>query len=68
MTGEAAKAAWPYPDACTEVGRISGGISFEPNLVDVTLDGSKLRQEPGRTVIPHGVDRDLTSDETAPRS
>jgi hypothetical protein len=50
------------------VERISGCISFEPNLVDVTLDGSKLRLEPGQTVIPHGVDRDLTTDEIAPRS
>jgi len=47
---------------------ISGGISFEPNLVDVTLDGTRLRLEPGQTVIPHGVDRDLTTDEIAPRS
>jgi uncharacterized protein (DUF427 family) len=66
--GDAAKAAWSYPDAYTEVRRISGCISFEPNLVDVTLDGIRLRLEPGQTVIPHGVDRDLTTDEIAPRS
>jgi len=66
--GGAARAAWSYPDAYTEVRRISGGISFEPNLVDVTLDGAKLRLEPGQAVIPHGVDRDLTTGEIAPRS
>jgi len=46
----------------------SGCISFEANLVDVTIDGTKLRLEPGQTVVPHGVDRDLTTDEIAPRS
>jgi uncharacterized protein (DUF427 family) len=66
--GGAAKSAWSYPDAYTEVRRISGCISFEPNLVDVTLDGTRLRLEPGQTVVPHGVDRDLTTDEIAPRS
>ncbi len=65
--GGAARAAWSYPDAYTEVRRISGGISFEPDLVEVTLDGARLRLEPGQTVIPHGVDRDLTTGEIAPR-
>jgi uncharacterized protein (DUF427 family) len=65
--GDAAKAAWSYPDAWTEVRRISGHISFEPDLVDVQLDGTRLRLEPGQTVIPHGIDRDLTTDEIAPR-
>jgi uncharacterized protein (DUF427 family) len=66
--GDAAKAAWFYPDPYTEVRRISGCVSFEPDLVEVTLDGTRLRLEPGQTVIPHGVDRDLTTDEIAPRS
>ena len=65
--GDAARAAWSYPDAYTEVRRITGGVSFEPDLVAVTLDGTRLRVEPGQTVIPHGVDRDLTTDEIAPR-
>ena len=30
------------------------------------LDGARMRLEPGQTVIPHGIDRDLTTDE-APR-
>lgn len=34
----------------------------------VTIDGTKLRLEPGQAVVPHGVDRDLTTGEIAPRS
>jgi hypothetical protein len=30
------------------------------------LDGARLRLEPGQSVIPHGPDRDLTTDELAP--
>jgi len=64
---EAAKAAWSYTDAWTEVRRVSGLVSFEPDKVDVHLDDVLLRLEPGQSVIPHGVDRDLTTDEIAPR-
>jgi uncharacterized protein (DUF427 family) len=53
-------------DARTEVRRISGLISFEPDQVEVHLDGTLLCLEPGRTVIPHGPDRDLTAGEVAP--
>ena len=49
--------AWP------EVGRISNLVSFEPDEVEVFLDGKKLALEPGQTVIPHGVDRGLDADE-----
>ena len=31
------------------------------------LDGSRLRLEPGQSVIPHGIDRELTPDEIASR-
>jgi Domain of unknown function (DUF427) len=34
--------------------------------VEVHLDGARLRLEPGQSVIPHGPDRDLTTDELAP--
>ena len=50
-----------------EVGRISGLVSFEPDLVEVHLDGTRLRLEPGQSVIPHGIDRELTPDEIASR-
>ena len=63
---EAHRAAWSYEDAWTEVRRISGLISFEPDKVAVQLDGTRLRPEPGQTVIPHGPDRDLTTGEVAP--
>jgi uncharacterized protein (DUF427 family) len=64
--GDARRAAWSYPDAWTEVRRISGLVSFEPDKVEVCLDGTRLHLAPGQSVIPHGVDRDLTLDEVAP--
>jgi uncharacterized protein (DUF427 family) len=63
----APKAAWHYPEAWREVERISGHVSFEPDVVDVTLDGKTLRLEPGQTVIPHGLDRGLDPDELLDR-
>ncbi|MGH3252649.1 MAG: DUF427 domain-containing protein [Trebonia sp.] len=64
--GDARRAAWSYQDAWTEVRRISGMVSFEPDKIEVHLDGARLRPEPGQSVIPHGPDRDLTTDELAP--
>jgi uncharacterized protein (DUF427 family) len=64
--GEARRAAWSYQNAYTEVARISGFLSFEPDLVEVYRDGTPMRLEPGQTVLPHGVDRNLTTEE-APR-
>jgi uncharacterized protein (DUF427 family) len=63
--GDAHRAAWSYQDAWPEVRRISGLLSFEPDKAEVYLDGSRLRLEPGQSVIPHGVDRDLTTDEVS---
>ncbi len=60
---DAHRAAWSYLDAWPEVGRISGLVSFEPDKIEVHLDGTRLRLEPGQSVVPHGVDRDLTTDE-----
>ncbi|QIG94752.1 MULTISPECIES: DUF427 domain-containing protein [unclassified Bradyrhizobium] len=57
--GEARQAAWSYPDAYPEVRRISGLVSFEPDIVTVHLDGVQLHLEPGQTVVPHGPDRNL---------
>ena len=64
--GDAPRAAWSYREAYPEVGRISGLVSFEPDLVSVQLDGAQLRLESGQTVIPHGPDRDLTVAEAFP--
>jgi hypothetical protein len=37
-------------------------VSFEPDRVEVTLDGERLEIEPGQNVVSHGVDRNLTSE------
>jgi len=65
--GDARLAAWSYREAYSEVGRISGLVSFEPDIVSVQLDGVQLRLEPGQTVIPHGPDRELAVAEARPR-
>jgi uncharacterized protein (DUF427 family) len=62
----AGRAAWSYEDASVEVRRISGLVSFEPEKIEVLLDGTRMRLEPGQSVIPHGVDRELTPDEVSP--
>jgi uncharacterized protein (DUF427 family) len=62
----ARRAAWSYEDAWTEVRRVSGLVSFEPDKVEVHLDGVRLHLEPGQSVVAHGVDRDLTLDEVNP--
>ncbi|MGW9029664.1 DUF427 domain-containing protein [Streptomyces sp. NPDC055722] len=61
--GDARRAAWSYPDAYREVDRINDMVSFEPDQVEVYLDGKRLHLEPGQTVVPHGVDRGLEADE-----
>jgi len=61
--GEHQRAAWSYLDAWPESGRISGLVSFEPDKIDVWLDGAQLHLEPGQTVVAHGIDRGLDVDE-----
>jgi uncharacterized protein (DUF427 family) len=65
--GDARLGAWSYREPFTEVNRISGLVSFEPDIVTVTLDGTQLHLEPGQTVIPHGPDRQLTVGESRAR-
>jgi hypothetical protein len=43
--------------------RIGDLVSFEPDRVDVTIDGVRLDLPPGQTVVAHGLDRDLGVDE-----
>jgi uncharacterized protein (DUF427 family) len=64
--GDTRRAAWSYVDAWPEVRAVAGFISFEPDLVEVSLDGCRLRLEPGQSVIPHGIDRNLSLDEAPP--
>jgi uncharacterized protein (DUF427 family) len=61
--GDARHAAWSYLDAWPEVGAVAGHVSFEPDEVAVSLDGKRMRLEPGQSVIAHGIDRDLSIDE-----
>ncbi|MEV4347205.1 DUF427 domain-containing protein [Actinoplanes sp. NPDC049596] len=61
--GARAGAAWSYPEAWPEVARIAGHLSFEPDKIEVYLDGERLHLEPGQNVIPHGLDRGLDVDE-----
>ncbi|ULN39833.1 DUF427 domain-containing protein [Mycolicibacterium crocinum] len=64
--GERVRAAWSYVDAWPEVGAVRNMVSFEPDKIDVGLDGHRLHLEPGQTVLPHGVDRGLDPDELLP--
>jgi uncharacterized protein (DUF427 family) len=57
------QAAWAYLQPYQEVDRIDGYVSFEPDKLEVTIDGQRLDPEPGQHVIPHGPDRSLTTDE-----
>jgi hypothetical protein len=45
---------------------VAGFVSFEADQVEVSLEGKRMRLEPGQTVIAHGVDRDLSLDEAPP--
>src|SRR6266478_6617559 len=65
--GQNKRAAWSYVEAWSEVARVSGFVSFEPDIVDVYLDGRKLALEPGQAVLPHGLDRGLDPDEVRQR-
>ncbi|MDT7806161.1 MAG: hypothetical protein QOI78_9594 [Actinomycetota bacterium] len=66
--GSRRRAAWSYPEAWPEVARVSGFVSFEPDVVDVWLDDRKLALEPGQAVTPHGIDRGLDPDELRSRA
>jgi uncharacterized protein (DUF427 family) len=57
------RAAWSYTNAWTEVERVRDLVSFEPDKVDVFVDAERLALEQGQTVMPHGVDRGLDTDE-----
>jgi hypothetical protein len=62
-SGMRKRAAWSYTDAWPEVARVSNLLHLEPDKIDVYLDGRQLHLEPGQTVVPHGVDRGLDTDE-----
>jgi uncharacterized protein (DUF427 family) len=60
-------AAWFYRGAFPEAARVDDLISFEPDKLEVTLDGKRLTLETGQTVIAHGIDRGLEPDEMTHR-
>jgi uncharacterized protein (DUF427 family) len=62
--GGVERAAWSYRAPLDEMAAIGDLISFEPDRVEVTLDGERLEAEPGQTVVAHGLDRDLDVDES----
>jgi uncharacterized protein (DUF427 family) len=64
--GDVKGTVWSYEDAWPEVGKIRGMVSFEADKVEVYLDGTRMRLEPGQSVIAHGVDRNLSTDEAGP--
>jgi uncharacterized protein (DUF427 family) len=60
---DARNAAWSYRAPFDDMAAIGDLVSFEPDRVEVTLDGERLRLEPGQTVVSHGIDRNLSNGE-----
>jgi uncharacterized protein (DUF427 family) len=58
-------AAWSYRASFDEMAAIGDLVSFEPDRVEVTLDGERLELEPGQNVMSHGFDRNLSIDEAS---
>jgi hypothetical protein len=58
--GAVHQAAWSYRAPFEDMSAIGDLVSFEPDRVEVTLDGERLELEPGQTVVSHGIDRDLS--------
>lgn len=61
--GDVARPAWSYLRPYREVDRIRECISFEPDKIEVDVDGERQKLAPGQQVVPHGPDRALTPDE-----
>ena len=55
----AQNAAWSYRAPLYDMAAIGDLGSFQPDRVEVTLDGQRLELEPGRNVASHGIDRNL---------
>jgi uncharacterized protein (DUF427 family) len=65
--GDIKAAAWSYLEAWPEVARVRGLISFQPEKIEVYLDGQRLELAPGQQVLEHGLDRGLDPDEILSR-
>lgn len=57
--GVARLAAWSYRAPFDPMARIADLVSFEPDRVEVVIDGRRLEAAPGQTVVAHGMDRNL---------
>ena len=57
------QAAWSYRAPFEDMAAIGDLVSFEPDRVDVSLDGEQLELASGQTVAAHGMDRNLDIDE-----
>jgi uncharacterized protein (DUF427 family) len=66
--GGAKQAAWSYREAWQEVARISDFVSFEPEKVDVFIDGRQLRHAASQAVPLYGSDRRLDLEELRVRA
>jgi uncharacterized protein (DUF427 family) len=55
----AQQAAWSYRAPFDDMAAIGDLVSFEPDRVEVRLDGERLELEPGQHVAAHGIDRNL---------
>ena len=49
--GERERAAWSYLNAWPEVDRVRNLVSFDPDKIDVFLDGELLHPEPAQTAV-----------------
>jgi uncharacterized protein (DUF427 family) len=58
--GNARNAGWSYRVPFDEMSRIADLVSFEPDKVEITIDGEKLEPVPGQNVVAHGPDRNLS--------
>jgi uncharacterized protein (DUF427 family) len=61
--GGVIQAAWSYRAPFDDMATIGDLVSFEPDRVEVALDGEQLALEPGQNVVAHGIDRNLSVDE-----
>lgn len=58
--GAAENSAWSYRAPLDDMAAIGDLVSFEPDRIEVMLDGERLELEPGQGVVSHGIDRDLS--------
>ena len=54
-------AAWSYPEALPESARLAGYVSFDPERVEVWIDGRRLAAAAHQEVVTAGTDRDLAA-------